>query len=138
MNLITGRVLPATLPDRRQPYVFSLAAGFSDNNFTAAFTPALPLPAKAPYTDFVFARKLRVEITVGAEHQPCPIEWLDNFCMRNFTGQTEFDDTLPVADGLIEAGFHAQPERLAEAMQQWFTRRGKGSGEPVRVRITPA
>jgi hypothetical protein len=90
------------------------------------------------YTGFVFARKLRVDVLVGAERRPCPLDWLDNFCMRNFTGQAEFDDTLPLAEGLIEAGYRVQPERLAEAMSTWFTQRGKGRGQPVHFQIAPA
>ena len=58
--------------------------------------------------------------------------------MRNFTGQAEFDDTLPVAEGLIEAGYRVQPKRLAEAMSAWFTQRGKGQGRPVHFQIRPA
>ena len=58
--------------------------------------------------------------------------------MRNFTGQAEFDDTLPLAEGLLEAGFRVAPERLAAAMSEWFTRRGKGQGQPVRVKVRPA
>jgi hypothetical protein len=86
----------------------------------------------------VYAKKLCVDIVLGAERHPCPLDWLDNFCMRNFTGEAEFDDTLPVAEGLLEAGFRVQPERLAEAMSAWFTQRGKGQGQPVRVQIRPA
>jgi hypothetical protein len=86
----------------------------------------------------MYAQKLRVEIVVGVEHRACPVDWLDNFCMRDFTGEAEFDDTLPVAEGLIETGFCVQPERLAEAMSAWFTKRGKGQGRPVRVYIRSA
>lgn len=57
--------------------------------------------------------------------------------MRNFTGQAEFDDTLPAGDGTLEAGFRVGPERLAKAMSEWFTRRGKGQGQPVQVEIRP-
>ncbi len=90
------------------------------------------------YTRPMYARKLRVEIVLGAERRPCPIDWLDNFCMRNFTGQAEFDDTLPVGEGLLEAGFRVDPQRLAQAMSEWFTRRGKGQGHPVQVQIRQA
>jgi hypothetical protein len=86
----------------------------------------------------MYARKLRVEIVLGAERRPCPIDWLDNFCMRNFTGQAEFDDTLPVGEGLLEAGFRVDAQRLAQAMSDWFTRRGKGQGQPAQVQIRPA
>jgi hypothetical protein len=61
-----------------------------------------------------------------------------SFSMRNFTGQAEFDDTLPVAEGLLEAGFRVNPERLAEAMGAWFTQREKAQGQPVRIEIRPA
>ena len=75
---------------------------------------------------------------VGAEcPRPCPIDWLDSFCMRNFTGQAEFDDTLPVSEGLLEAGFRVDPDRLAQAMGDWFTRRGKGHRQAVQVQIRP-
>lgn len=95
-------------------------------------------PPGRAYTGLVYARKLRVEVIVGAERCPCPLDWLDNFCMRDFTGQAEFDDTLPVAEGLLEAGSRVQPERLAQAMSAWFTQRGKGQGQPVRIDIRPA
>jgi hypothetical protein len=55
--------------------------------------------------------------------------------MRNFTGDAEFDDTLPTGEGTIEAGFRVSDIQLAEAMAAWFTKRGKGGGQPVRVVI---
>ena len=64
-----------------------------------------------------------------------PLDWLDSFCMRNFTGSGEFDDTLPLDDGRLEAGLNVQPARLATAMGEWFTKRGKGNGKPVRVKL---
>ena len=58
--------------------------------------------------------------------------------MRNFTGSAEFDDTLPVAEGEIEAGLRVDPTRLAKAFSAWLTQRGKGQGQPVQVEISPA
>ncbi|MGA2482218.1 MAG: hypothetical protein ABSF92_03775 [Candidatus Acidiferrales bacterium] len=58
--------------------------------------------------------------------------------MRNFTNAAEFDDTLPVADGLVEAGFGVDPQRLAAALSAWLTQRGKGAGQPVSVEIHPS
>lgn len=55
---------------------------------------------------------------------PCPIRWIDNFAMRNFTNDAVFDDTLPVADGLFEAGHRVPLERLRDAMEDWFRRKG--------------
>lgn len=86
----------------------------------------------------MYARKLAVEIIVGGERRPCPLDWLDSFAMRNFTGSAEFDDTLPTGEGRLEAGFCVEPGRLAEALSAWFTKRGKGNGQPVQVEIRPA
>ena len=86
----------------------------------------------------MYAQRLRVELLIGDLRRPCPLDWLDGFCMRNFTGSAEFDDTLPVADGLLEAGFCVAPERLAEALAAWLTRRGKGEGQPVDVEVRQA
>lgn len=83
----------------------------------------------------MYARKLAAEIVIGGERRPMPLDWLDSFCMRNFTGSAEFDDTLPLAEGRLEAGLRVQPERLAAAMSEWFTKRGKGKGQPVAVEI---
>ena len=55
---------------------------------------------------------------------PCPVQWIDNFALRNFTNDAVFDDTLPAGDGLLEAGHHVPLERLAAAMEDWFRRKG--------------
>lgn len=83
----------------------------------------------------MYARKLEAEMVVGAERRPVPLDWLDNFCMRNFTGSAEFDDTLPTGEGKLEASFHVDPVRLGSAMSEWFTKRGKGNGKRVIVEI---
>ena len=59
----------------------------------------------------------------GGRHA-CPLRWIDNFAMRNFTNNAVFDDTLPVADGLLEAGHRVPLERLRPAMEEWFRRKG--------------
>jgi hypothetical protein len=73
----------------------------------------------------MFARKLSIQRidTSGALH-PCPIRWIDNFAMRNFTNDAVFDDTLPIADGLMEAGHRVPLDRLRPAMEEWFRRKG--------------
>lgn len=83
----------------------------------------------------MYARRLHVDILIGGERRPCPLEWLDRFAMRNFTGSAEFDDTLPLADGLLEAGFRVDPTRLGESLADWLTRRGKGDGRRIEVEI---
>ncbi|TCK75116.1 hypothetical protein [Acidipila rosea] len=73
----------------------------------------------------MFARRLsiqRIDAT-GAAH-PCPIAQIDNFAMRNFTNDAIFDDTLPLADGALEAGFRVPLDRLHSAMEDWFRRKG--------------
>jgi hypothetical protein len=55
--------------------------------------------------------------------------------MRNFTRAAEFDDTLPLADGRMEASYRIQPNHLASALGNWLTQRGKGQGHPVIIMI---
>jgi len=71
----------------------------------------------------MFARKIRVEYEQNGRRSPCPLKWLDSFSMRNFTNATAFDNTLPVADGLMEIGTHVPVEELKSAMEDWFRRK---------------
>jgi hypothetical protein len=73
----------------------------------------------------MFVRKIAVR-RVDAEGRltPCPLAWIDNFAMRNFTNDAVFDDTLPAADGLLEAGARVPLDRLQAAMDGWFRRKG--------------
>ncbi len=85
------------------------------------------------YSRRMYARKLKADAVIGGERKPAPLEWLDSFCMRNFTGSGEFDDTLPTGEGELEAGLTIEPARLAAAMSEWLTKRGKGNGQPVQI-----
>jgi len=79
----------------------------------------------------MFSRKICVEYEQDGKRLPCPLKWLDNFSMRNFTNASVFDDTLPVSDGAMEIGELVPLDRLKEAMEDWFQRKGylsKGSG----------
>ena len=67
----------------------------------------------------MYAQKLNVTVVIRGEAKPCPLEWLDQFCMRNFTNAAEFDDTLPIADGQIETSFRLTPQRFAEGFGAW-------------------
>ncbi len=73
----------------------------------------------------MFAQIFKVTL-VCADHAPAPVplRWLDSFAMRNFTNSAAFDDTLPVADGLLEAGFRVPLPALTIALNQWFRRKG--------------
>ena len=90
-------------------------------------------PQSACYTAGVYARKLEVDVVIGGERRPCPLEWLDAFCMRNFTNAAEFDDTLATGAGRVEVSFRVTPERFAESLAAWLSQRGKGDGKPVQV-----
>ena len=83
----------------------------------------------------MFVRKLTVErVDVSGQRHACPAKWIDNFAMRNFTNDAIFDDTLPVADGLMEAGYRVPLERLRSAMEDWFQRKGYiGADERLEV-----
>jgi hypothetical protein len=73
----------------------------------------------------MFVRRLSIQRIDrdGARHA-CPLHWIDNFAMRNFTNDAVFDDTLPAGDGLLEAGHRVPLDRLQAAMEDWFRRKG--------------
>jgi hypothetical protein len=73
----------------------------------------------------MFARRLSVErMDAGGQRHACPIRWIDNFAMRNFTNEAVFDDTFPAGDGVLEAGNRVPLDRLQPAMEDWFRRKG--------------
>ena len=72
----------------------------------------------------MFQHKVSVEYVDGSGiTKPCPIHWIDNFAMRNFTNEAVFDDTLPISDGLLEIGNRVPIDRLHTAMEGWFRRK---------------
>jgi hypothetical protein len=71
----------------------------------------------------MFARKIRVEYEQNGRRIACPLKWLDSFSMRNFTNASVFDNTLPLADGLMEIGTHVPLSELKTAMEDWFQRK---------------
>jgi len=85
----------------------------------------------------MFARKVSIEyLSDTTPPKPCPIHWLDNFAMRNFTNDAVFDDTLPIADGQLEVGNRVPLDRLRTSMQDWFHRKGYLQKQQS-LRITP-
>jgi hypothetical protein len=84
----------------------------------------------------MFARKLRVEVLEPGAIRPCPLEWLDSFSMRSFTGRTAFDEALPVGCGSLEASFRVEIQALQADMEDWMTRKF-GNGRRVKLRLTP-
>jgi hypothetical protein len=72
----------------------------------------------------MYSRQIKVSYKRDGETVPCPIKWLDSFSMRNFTNDSIFDDTLPVADGVMRVGSRVPLDRLQEAMEGWFRKKG--------------
>jgi hypothetical protein len=83
----------------------------------------------------MFARKIQVEVLEPQGPRPCPVAWLDSFCMRSFTGRSAFDETLPVADGQLEVSFRVDLEALRIDMEDWLTRKF-GQGRAVKLHFT--
>jgi hypothetical protein len=83
----------------------------------------------------MFVRKLSIErIDATGTAHPCPIRWIDSFAMRNFTNDAIFDDTLPIADGLLEVGDRVPLDRLRINMEDWFRRKSYlAPGDQLRI-----
>jgi hypothetical protein len=83
----------------------------------------------------MFVRKLTIErIDPAGNAELCPVKWIDNFAMRNFTNDVAFDDTLPIADGLLEAGYRVPLDRLRMKMEDWFRRKSYlAPGDRLRI-----
>jgi hypothetical protein len=84
----------------------------------------------------MFVRRLSIEsVNADGVATPCPVKAIDSFCMRNFTNDAVFDDTLPIADGLLEAGLRVPLDLLEERMTDWF-RRKRYLSEDETLRVT--
>ena len=83
----------------------------------------------------MFARRIRVEYEKDGRQVPCPLKWLDSFSMRNFTNASAFDNTLPVADGVMEIGTHVPVQELKAAMEDWFRKKSYLAKE-ARLTVT--
>jgi len=66
------------------------------------------------------------------------MKYMDSFAMRSFTGESRFDDTLPVADGRLEAGARVPLDALRAALEDWFRRKSYlAVGEHVVLEEAP-
>jgi hypothetical protein len=73
----------------------------------------------------MFARKISVDyVDTEGSAVRCPVAWIDNFAMRNFTNDAIFDDTLPTGDGAMEIGLRVPLDQLQVKMEDWFRRKG--------------
>ena len=71
----------------------------------------------------MFALRLGLFVLEAGIERPVPKAWLDQFFMRSFTGHSAFDHVLPVADGLVEAGFEVNPELARQSLEEWLRAR---------------
>jgi hypothetical protein len=87
----------------------------------------------------MFLRRLQIErVDATGQAHACPIAQLDNFAMRNFTNDAIFDDTLPIADGLLESGNRIPIDRLRSAIEDWFRRKSYlAAADHIRITELP-
>lgn len=87
----------------------------------------------------MFARKFQVRLESAGGARDCPLKYLDSFAMRSFTGESRFDDTLPVGAGRLELGAQVPVEPLRAALEDWFRRKSYlQPGERVVLEEMPA
>jgi hypothetical protein len=48
--------------------------------------------------------------------------------MRSFTGRSAFDETLPMADGLLQASFQVDLDALRVELEDWLRRKFSAGG----------
>ncbi len=84
------------------------------------FATSPPSSAKRACDSPVFAHKVRVEIEENGARRPCPLDWMDHFFMRHFTGLSLLEETLPVSEGLLEAGNRVGLPAIEEKFQEWL------------------
>jgi hypothetical protein len=83
----------------------------------------------------VFARKLKIELAGPDGSRPAPHAWLEQFFLRDFTGYSAFDETLPKADGLLEAGSRVDIAEVRTQLEKWLRGR-KMIGPETELRVT--
>lgn len=83
----------------------------------------------------MFALKIKVEVLQPGGPRPCPLEWLDSFCMRSFTGRSAFDETLPTREGELEASLRVDIKSLQKSLEDWLSKKF-GEGQAVRLKLT--
>ncbi len=68
----------------------------------------------------MFARKLKLELETAGERRPVPHAWLEQFFLRDFTGYSAFDETLPAGDGMLEAGYRVNESEVRAQFEKWL------------------
>lgn len=82
----------------------------------------------------MFARKLKLELETAGERRPVPLAWLEQFFLRDFTGYSAFDETLPAGDGMLEAGYRVSEAEVLAQFETWLRgRRMIDTGTELRL-----
>ncbi len=68
----------------------------------------------------MFAQKLSLTLSEESGAKPVPRAWLDQFFMRNFTGYSAFDETLPADDGVLETSFQVDAGEVKAQFEKWL------------------
>jgi hypothetical protein len=68
----------------------------------------------------MFARRLKLTLRTEGGAAPAPKAWLDQFFLRDFTGSSAFDETLPAGDGVLEAGFGVDAQEVRDQFEGWL------------------
>ncbi len=68
----------------------------------------------------MFARKLKLALRTEGAESPVPAAWLEQFFLRDFTGSSAFDETLPAGDGVLEAGLGVDPAEVKAQFERWL------------------
>ena len=83
----------------------------------------------------MFARKLRLEIVDAEEARPVPMDWLDQFFMRNFIGLSIFDEVLVTGIGQLETSLEVEPAEVQKRFEEWLRgRKMLAAAERLEVR----
>ncbi len=69
----------------------------------------------------MFARKISLTLVDPAgARKPVPLAWMEQFFLRDFTGSSAFDETLPASDGVLEAGLQVDAETARAGLEKWL------------------
>ena len=79
----------------------------------------------------MFARKLSLDLHSAEGATPVPQAWMEQFFLRDFTGHSAFDETLPTAAGLLETSFAVDPREVKVQFENWL--RGRKTIPPETV-----
>jgi hypothetical protein len=68
----------------------------------------------------MFAKRLKLTLRTEGGAVPVPKVWLDQFFLRDFTGSSAFDETLPAEDGVLKAGFGVDAQEVRDQFERWL------------------